>query len=57
MIIYTKSVLTYVYIYIYREREREREINENQRVRNYSTFNATSSFMRSKQSSGIYLVS
>ena len=35
----------------------DRQVNENQRVRNYSTFNATSSFMRSKQSSGYYLVS
>ena len=31
--------------------------NDKQRARNYSTFNATSSFMRFKQSSGIYLVS
>ena len=46
---YVYNIYIYIYIYIY--------INENQRVRNYSTFNATLSFMRSKQSSGIYLVS
>ena len=34
-----------------------KKINDKQRVRNYSTFNATSSFMCFKQSSGIYLVS
>ena len=44
-------IYIYIYIYVYIL------INENQRAQNYSKFNATSSFMRFKQSSDIYLVS